>query len=69
MKITLTDPDIVQVLNALKEKKNKHLNLSALAGSRSIKAKYSKNAEKLRTEHKSKSATAQNLINKIVEQL
>lgn len=69
MKLTFTDNETVQLLTALKEKKNKHQNLSAIAGARSNKTKYTKNAEKLRTEHKSKAQAATNLINRIVEQL
>lgn len=69
MKLTLPESDWMQIVVALGEKKNKHQNLSAIAGMRSTKTKYSKNAEKLRTEHKSKSEAATNLINRIVEKL
>lgn len=69
MKLDLKESEWMQVIVALSEKKNKHLNLSAVAGARINKTKFIRNAEKLRTEHKSTAESSQNLITKIVEQL
>lgn len=69
MKLTLSKTEAFDLLKFLKESKFKYMNLSALASARSKSNKFSKNAEKLRESHKSKSELATNLINRIVEQL
>ncbi len=69
MKIEYTDTDIVELLQILKEKKQKHKKLYGLAKERSDKPEFKKNAEKLMSKHTAKQQRADKLIQKIVEQL
>ena len=70
MRLNLSKDEAYNLLKFLKESKHRYANLSALAEERTKKNdKYVFNAEKLKNQHKSTSDLAQNLINKIVEQL
>lgn len=69
MKLSLTDTETVHLLSILKERKRKYAKLAGLAEGRMKSSKFSRNAEKLMSQHKSKSEVAQGLIMKIAEQL
>lgn len=69
MKIEYTDADVVELLQILKEKKQKHQKLYGLAKERSEQPGFKKNAEKLMSKHTVKKERAENLIQKIVAQL
>lgn len=69
IKLSLSDTEWMQIVRALNDQKLRGAKLSALAGARIKTGRYSKNAEKLRSGHQNKSEAAQNLINRIVEQL
>lgn len=69
MKLELTKDDVFDVLQSLNDRKKKYMSLAEMSSSRKGKTKFMLNAETLRKEHVCKQERAQELINKIINQL
>lgn len=69
MKLNLTKSDVFDVMAALKDKRIRHTKLAQMAADRLKSNNYTENTDGLRIKHTNKAEAAQNLLNKIVEQL